>query len=122
MANYELFRDSTKLADGTVDGKYIRFANLSQDIPKGQTYQYQVKADVEGGSVRTVDLGLYRNTDLMVKGQTYGFNVTPTYTGTGYGGAATAKPVLSDNTFTISNGTLTVERGNSVGSSQYLYW
>ena len=46
-------------------------------------YQYQVKADVVGGSVRTLDLGIYRTTDLLVVGETYGYNITPTYTGTG---------------------------------------
>lgn len=120
ISGFGLYKDGTKVADGVVDGKYVSFSGLNTTIPKGQTYQYQVKADVEGGSVRTVDLGIYRTTDLLVKGLTYGYNITPTYTGTGSSWTSATvynKPVLSDNQFTVSNGTLTVERGSTVGSN-----
>lgn len=113
IVNIKLYRDGTKVADGVVDGRYVTFSGLNTTIPKGQTYQYQVKADIDQGSARTVDLGIYRDTDLLVKGLTYGYNITPTYTGTG---SSSNKPVLSDNQFTISNGTLTVERSSSVGA------
>lgn len=113
LVNLELFKDGTKVADGTVDGKYVHFTFAPMTIAKGQTGQYLVRADVDGGSARTVDLGIYRPTDLLVKGMTYGYNITPTYSGTG---SSASNPRLSDNTFTISRGTLTVERGTSVGS------
>lgn len=119
LGDYQLYKDGTKVASGTVNDKYINFSLPATTIPKGETYQYQVKADVLGGSARTVDLGVYRTTDLLVKGNTYGYNITPSYSGTGssYTSAAVYnKPVLSDNQFTVSNGTLTVERSNTVGA------
>jgi hypothetical protein len=113
IVNFELLRDGTKVADGVVDGKYVSFSGLNTTIPKGQTFQYQVKADIDSGSARTVILGIYRTTDLLVNGDTYGYNITPTYSGTG---SSSNKPVLSDNQFTISNGTMVVERGSSIGA------
>ncbi len=114
LSDFELFRDGTKLADGMVNGDYINFVLTSPLlIPEDQIYQFQVKADIVDGSARTIDLGVYRATDLLFMGQTYGYNVTPTYSGTGY---STNSPVLSDNEFTISTGTLTVERSTTVGS------
>ncbi|PWB38398.1 MAG: hypothetical protein C3F02_03525 [Parcubacteria group bacterium] len=116
VTNIRLYRDGTKIADGVVNGRYADFSGINLTIPKGQTYQFTVKADVAGGSARTIKLEIYRNTDLLVKGLTYGYNITPTYSGTG-SAPATTKPVLTDNQFTISNGTLTVERSNTVGST-----
>ncbi|MFA6308006.1 MAG: hypothetical protein WCS88_00390 [Patescibacteria group bacterium] len=119
ITNIELLKDGVKVADGVVDGKYVTFSGINTVIPKGQTYQYAVRADVDGGSLRTVDLGIYRTTDLLVTGNTYGYNITPSYSGAGSSYTSSSvynKPVLSDNQFTMSNGTLTVERGNIVGS------
>ncbi len=113
LMNFRLLRDASQVAIGTVDGKYINFSFAPITIPKGQTYQFIVRADVEGGSARTVDLGIYRSTDLLVKGGTFGFNITPTYSGIG---SSANKPVMSDNTFSLGNGTLTVERSSTVGS------
>lgn len=125
IVNLELYQDGTKIADGEIaSAKYANFSFDTITLDKGQTVQFQVKADVNDGSARTVDLGIYKTTDLLVKGLTYGYNITPTYSGTGASGNS---PVLSDNEFTISNGTLQVTRSNSiaagnisVGNDQYL--
>ena len=125
VVNLELLRDGTKVADGVVaSSKYANFSFDEITLDKGQTAQFQVKADIEDGSARTVDLGIYKSTDLLVKGLTYGYNITPTYSGTG---SNAVSPILSDNTFTISNGTLQVTRSNtigagniSIGNDQYL--
>ncbi len=112
MSKFKLLQDGTKVGDGVVNDKYVNFTLASPIIiPKGQTKQFQVQADVTGGTARTIDLGLYRASDLILKGQTYGYNATPSPSGTG---SSTANPVLSDNTFTVGNGTLTVERSNTV--------
>jgi len=114
LINFELLQDGTKIADGvTASNKYVNFVFDEITLDKGQTLQYQVRADVDDGSARTIDLGIYRTTDLLVKGVTYGYNITPSYSGTGSSGA---NPVLSDNQFTISNGTLQVTRSSSVGA------
>ncbi|MFA5126640.1 MAG: hypothetical protein WC465_01395 [Patescibacteria group bacterium] len=118
LNNWELLRDGTKIADGVVDtsnSKYINFILTSPlTIPKGQTYQFQIRADVESGSARTVQVGFYRRTDILVQGQTYGYNITPTTSGTGTSASATTNPVFWGNTATISSGTMTVERSNTV--------
>lgn len=117
MENIKLFGQKTaggaqeEIATGTTKGNYVTF-NFSQiKLKKGDTHQYEVRASVKGGSVRTVILGIYRNTDLLVKGETYGYNITPTYSGTGSSGG---NPVLMDNSFTISNGSLEVAKTNDV--------
>lgn len=114
LTNIALYQDGTKLADGVVDGKYVSFTFDPVTLDKGKTGQFLVKADVADGSARTVKLGIYKSTDLIVKGLTYGYNITPTYSGTG---SSSNSPVLSDNQFTISTGTLTVSKSNEVGAT-----
>jgi len=115
LVNLELLQDGTKIADGIIaSSKYVNFSFDKITLDKGQTAQFQVRADVADGSARTIDLGIYKATDLLVKGITYGYNITPTYSGTG---SSAGNPVLSDNLFTISNGTLTVTRSSAVGAA-----
>jgi len=114
LVNLELLQDGVKLADGVVaSSKYANFSFDAVTLNKGQIIQFQVKADVEDGSARTINLGIYRTTDLLVNGLTYGYNITPSYSGTGSSGN---NPVMSDNQFTISNGTLQVTRSGEVGA------
>ena len=114
LANLKLYKDNTEVATGSVNGIYATFNFPVVTLTKGQTVQFQVKADLVSGSARTIDLGIFRTTDLLVKGTTYGYNITPTYSGTG---SSSSNPVLSDNTFTISQGTLRVSRSNTVGAT-----
>ncbi|MBU2579499.1 hypothetical protein KKF19_00795 [Patescibacteria group bacterium] len=125
LVDFELLQDGTKIADGVVaSSKYVNFSFGTITLDKGQTNQFQVKATVADGSARTVKLAIYRNTDLLVKGLTYGYNITPTYSGTG---SSATNPRLSDNEFVIGNGTLQVTKSNdvssgniAVGNNQYL--
>lgn len=114
LANIKLFHDGTFLANGTVSGNYVNFSFPAELITKGQIAQYLVQADVVSGSARTVQLGIWRTTDLLVMGTTYNANITPTYSGTG---SSTSNPVLSDNQFTISTGTLRVGRSATVAAT-----
>lgn len=113
LDNLKLYRDGTLLATGVVDGNYVSFSFSGITIPEGQTYQFQVKGDVVGGSARTIQLSVYRTTDLLVKGLEFGYNITPSYSGTGSSGS---NPVLTDNQATISTGTLRVGRSNTVAA------
>jgi len=114
LANIKLYDEGVELANGVVSGNYVTFTFPEIELDKGRTKQFQVKADVVSGSARVVELSIYRTTDLLVKGVTYGYNITPSYTGTGAGG--TTSPVLQDNEFTISAGTLRVGRSNTVAA------
>lgn len=114
LINLELLQDGTKIADGVVaSSKYVNFSFDAITLSKGQIAQFQVKGDVADGSARTIILGVYKTTDLLVKGLTYEYNITPTYSGTG---SSASSPVLMDNEFTISNGTLQVTRSSSIGA------
>ncbi len=118
LVNAKLLKDGTKIADGTFTDKYINFTLATPlKIEKGQTAQFQVQADVANGSGRTIKLEFYRPSDLVMNGLTYGYNITPSYTGTGTPALVTSTPILTDNQFTISTGTLQVERSNTVGSN-----
>ncbi|MBU4339260.1 hypothetical protein KKD57_06985, partial [Patescibacteria group bacterium] len=114
LVDLELLQDGTKIADGVIaSAKYANFSFSPITLKKGQIGQFQVKGTVADGSARTIILGIYKTTDLIVKGLTYGYNITPTYSGTG---SSSASPVLADNKFTISNGTLQVTRSSSIGA------
>ncbi|MBN1778953.1 MAG: hypothetical protein JW816_01915 [Candidatus Buchananbacteria bacterium] len=113
LANIKLYQDGTEIANGVVSGNYVTFTFSPITLTKGQTKQFLVKADVVDGSARTIQLGLYRSTNLLLKGLTYGYNITPTYSGTG---SSSNNPVLSDNTFTISAGSLRVGRANTIAA------
>ena len=114
LIDIALYQDGTKIADAVVaSAKYANFSFDPITLKKGQIAQFQVKGTVADGSARTIILGIYKTTDLLVKGLTYGYNVTPAYSGTGSGPTS---PVLRDNQFTISNGTLQVTRSGSIGA------
>ena len=114
LANIKLYRDGTFLADGVASGNYVNFSFAEQLIPKGQTFQYQVKADVVSGSDRTVKLAIWRVGDVYVVGKTYSAGITPTYSGTSSANGTNATLVLTDNQFTISVGTFRIGASNSV--------
>ena len=114
LANIKLYHDGTFLANGVVSGNYVNFSFPTENITKGQTVQYRINADVVGGSARTIKLGIWRTTDVAVKGTTYNSGITPTYSGTG---SSAGNPVLSDNQFTISTGSLRVGRSSTVAAT-----
>lgn len=109
LANIKLYRDGTELATGVTSGSYATFTFSTITIPKGQSYQFQVKADVAGGSGRTVDLAVYSERDIVVKGTTYGYEVPATIAGA-------ATPELSGVSVSIAAGTLKVTKSNTVSA------
>ncbi len=115
LENIKFLRDGTVLATGTVSGNFVNFTFPAQLIPKGQIYQYQVIADVKGGSARTVKLGIWRNTDLNLVGKTYNAGIAATYSGTH--SHTGANPIFTGNQFTISTGSLRVGRSSTVAAT-----
>jgi len=100
----------------TIDGKYITLNFTTPvEIEKGKNKEFTFKADVASGSTRTVKLVVYRDTDIVVEGATYGQAKVPTYTGTMAQGTG---EVLMDNTFTISSGTMRVDSNSTVVGAQ----
>lgn len=104
------------------DGKYYT-ANFGSGIvvDKGLSKEISVKGDIAGGSGRTIIFDIYKDTDLNVTGETYGYGITPTEQGTAAADADTSQFVSSNGTpwydnatVTVSGGSLTVSKATSV--------
>ncbi|MFH1890257.1 MAG: hypothetical protein ABIJ91_01680 [Candidatus Kuenenbacteria bacterium] len=108
ILSYSLYDsdDGTKLASAPQVDKYIEFDLKSSPviIGKSKNKEFMVKADeINGGSSRTIQLDIYRNTDVVVKGNTYNAYVIPTF-------PATSQPYFNHTIDqTIGNGSLKVE-------------
>lgn len=107
FTNLKMLVDGVVLATAAkaVD-KYVDFdlsaAPLS--ITKGNNKTFELKGDLASGSSRTADFEVYNKADILVKGKTYGFYVTPA----GYGSSA---PYWTQTAVTqVGNGTLTVSK------------
>jgi hypothetical protein len=94
-----------KLASAAQVDKYVEF-NLATalKIGKSKSKELMLKADaINSGSSRTIELEIYRNTDVVVKGLTYNAYVIPTF-------PESSQPYFNqDEDQTIGNGTLRVE-------------
>lgn len=122
LDNYQLLLDNTTAINAvfTVDGKYLtaEFSSDSVDMDKGKNKQIVLKADVVGGSTRTIKMNIYRTTDVVAEGADLGYTRTAAYSGTGL---STANPVMSSNQFTISSGTLRVDKSQTIGATDVSY-
>ena len=105
-------------------------------VPKGNTIDVYIKGDLVGSnsSGRTIEFDIYRQSDVYLVGQTYGYGITPTPTVTntvlsgnhasefvGTGGGSTAgtvgTPFFQGSLTNVTAGTLsTVGNAGSVGA------
>ncbi len=122
-----------KVSDGTSDyattvssdGKYFTasFGTAGILIGKGLSKEFTLKGDIIGGSARTVSFDIYRNTDVMIKGNVYGYYLTPAYTASGtYASHTTtvlqeATPYFNGSHVTIGTGSIRVETNPSLAPS-----
>ncbi len=102
------------------DGKYY-VAKFSPAVKfdKGAIIDLAIKADVAGGSNRTIDFDIQRRTDLVVKGDTFGYYIIPANgstanTTTQGEGFTSTEPYYDAYAHTISTGTLRLEKSNAV--------
>ena len=105
--------DGTVLATAPQVDKYVQFVfSTPFKIGKSKTKDLMVKAlVVDSGSSRTIQLDIYRNTDVVVKTLTYNTYRTPAfYSESALTTAVTSQPYVN-NTInqTIGNGTLKIE-------------
>ncbi len=123
LKTYDITNGKTYDNVVSADGKYFT-ATFGDGIvvDKGNTIEFSIKGDVAGGSGRTIKFDIYKRTDLYVTGETYGYGVTAAVgtnacTTTTFNGLfCTANPWYNAYTVTVSNGTLTVEKANSVAA------
>lgn len=76
LSNLELWRGSTKVADGVKNGSYFTFTlDTPYSIEKGQSASFTVKGDVSGRSDDTATLYVRYSTDVDIVGKTYGYGL-----------------------------------------------
>src|SRR3989344_3684600 len=125
LANVKVYVDGTAY-DTTVsaDGKYYT-ANFGAGIliASGLSKDIYVQGDIVGtGSAgRTIQFDLYKRTDLYIKGETYGYGITPP---TGSGSSSTAStfvdgtPWFDGSKVTVSAGSVTsIGKATSVAAA-----
>lgn len=109
-------------ATASSDGRYyVAKLGASVEIDKGANIEVAVKADVEGGSDRTIDFDIQRRTDVVVKGKTFGYYLTPANgssanTATQGEGFTSTEPYYDGYAHTIAKGSLRVEKSNKVAA------
>ncbi|MFY9463104.1 MAG: peptidoglycan-binding protein [Candidatus Sungiibacteriota bacterium] len=98
----------------SADGKYYttRF-DPAILLDKGNSAEIYLKADIVGGSDRTIKFNVYRRSDLMVRGETYGFGITPPSTGTGF---TSTNPWYFASQITVGKGSINIENSTSVAA------
>lgn len=115
VKNIELFNDTTGTSLGTLTGLDANskavFSNLNLTVAKGAYVELSIKADMAGGSGRTIGFDVHDGTSFagMIKGGTFNFGITPTFTGT----SAFCDVGVTDYTCqrqTINQGYLTVSK------------
>jgi len=105
----------------SADGKYYTATfGSGVVIKKGLNAEIGISADIVSGSNRTVIFDIYKNTDLYITGETFGYGITGSAGSTATAAAATSQfttgtPWFDGTTNTISAGSVTsVSRANSI--------
>lgn len=122
LANLKTYVDGTAYdAMISSDGKYYTtlFGTDGILIDKGFAKEISIKGDIISGSGRSVDFDIFRRQDIVVSGQTFGYNITPP-NGTDSSGTDDGAFHLDTNPWfdayqvTVSEGSLTVENATAV--------
>ncbi|MEA2112606.1 MAG: peptidoglycan-binding domain-containing protein [Patescibacteria group bacterium] len=104
----------------SADGKYYTVSLGSGIvIDKGLSKEIKVMGDIESGSGRTIIFDIYKDTDLYITGETYGYGITPTETGAATASDSssqftTGTPWYDNAVVTVSNGSLSASKATSV--------
>ncbi|MBI5071367.1 hypothetical protein HZB93_00495 [Candidatus Falkowbacteria bacterium] len=118
VKNIELFNDTAGTSLGTVTGldsnSKAVFSSLNLTVAKGAYVELSIKADMAGGSGRTIGFDVHDGTSFagMIKGGTFNFGIAPTFTNT----TAFCDTGVTDYTCqrqTINQGYLTVSKSAS---------
>jgi hypothetical protein len=116
LANVMVYVDGTAYTPKvSSDGKYYS-ASFGSGIliDKGLSKEISIKGDIIGGSARTIAFDLYKNTDLNVSGETFGYGITPPTSGTGF---ASTNPWYDASVVTVSAGSFnSISKSNTVAA------
>lgn len=108
VSDIKLFIDGAEKATGVVNGKKVVF-DFSSDpvkVSKGNNKEFTVRLDIIDGSGRTISLDIDKKVDVVVKGDKYGFFITPSYPNS-------SSPYYNANDTTIGDGSITFSKGTS---------
>ncbi|MFH1226145.1 MAG: hypothetical protein V1684_02600 [bacterium] len=95
------------------DGKYYTASfGSGLVIGKGLSKEFTIKGDIVSGSARTISFDIYKTTDVTVKGNVYGYYMTPTSAGT-YPFNNSSSPFFNGNNVTIGTGSLRVDKNST---------
>ncbi len=86
----------------TLDDDAFVCSDLGVLIDKGDNVTFDLRMDILGGSGSTISYDIDKQADMIVVGDTYGYNVLPTYPNSG-------EPYFDSNNVTIGDGTLRIE-------------
>jgi len=120
---YDVTKGTTLAAVSSLnaDGR-ATFGNLNLVVAKGGTERFRILADIVDGPSQTANADIIDGSDttlVVVKGNTYGFYITPT--AGGWSGKGTADQTVQAGGLTISKSSLTPATGNtSAGSDKVL--
>lgn len=116
VQNIELFDVTNNASLGTNDSwdneDKASWSNLNLVIAKGKTQRFKIKLDIVDGAGLTVNADLIDGSDVLinVKGNTYGFYITPTILNS-WNGKGTTVQNINSGTLNISKSTLTPATG-----------
>ena len=121
LANVVVVFDGTEYPTVvSADGKYYT-ANFGAGITigKGLAKEISIKGDIDSGSARTVIFDIYKNTDLYMVGNTFGYGITATTPTTATAATTssqftTGTPWYDNATVTVGTGSLNVSSTNDV--------
>ena len=115
LANVKIVVDGTEYTPVvSADGKYYSATfGTGIVIDKGMFKEVSIKGDIVSGSGRTIAFDVYKVTDINVTGETYGYGLTPSTSGTGM---SSTSPVYDASVVTVSGGSITVSKATTVAS------
>lgn len=104
------------------DGKYYTAKfGAGVTIAKGLNKDVLIKGDIASGSGRTIDFNLWQYEDIVAKGKTYGYYITPTATNQGTAAgqfSTTANPRYNAYSVLVGSGSLVVSNSSTVPSAK----
>ncbi|MEX0651950.1 MAG: hypothetical protein WD509_00540 [Candidatus Paceibacterota bacterium] len=107
----------------SADGKFYT-ANFGSGIvvTEGNNVDIYVKADISGGSARTVVMDIDKDTDIYVTGETFGYGITATHSQNGTAAPTSSEftsgtPFFDGSHMTISAGSVTtIQKSSNVAA------
>lgn len=121
LANIKIYLDGVAYDPIlSTDGKY--YTAIFGDgitIAKGLNKSVYIKGDIVSGSGRTIDFDLWKYEDVVAKGKTYGYYITPTATNEGGSDSDDSQfygtnPRYDASQVAVGNGSLVISSSNVV--------